>query len=218
MTFFHTVRQTAAGAIALPQPNLYLVRATIGQAATNVPAAISYLYDGVSNAIFPVDSPAVATSQDGVAIYQLNHQVKGSQIPAAAFTFTGTITYVEWVFSDQPNQNGVALSEHRAILFRRTDGGAVTANITVNFDVGPNAPKAVLAFCTPASRARFLFPATGPFVHQVEAFPAPLFQLGSANGAGPISRQTVPTLAPSPSLTLSGISDGATTIMAVVYY
>lgn len=213
--FTHTVRQTAAGAIALPAQGLYLSRIRIGQASGNVPGDVAVLYDGISVAHFPTASTAGAT-QDGFAEYAMNVRIPQNQMAAGLFTWTGTVSWVEWTFTEDAPGDGASWSDHRAILFRRTDGMATTATITVTYDAGESVPDSILALATPATRGRFQFPATGGFQGQAECESPPTIVFGPKTRS--LERIKAPALKASTQLVLTGISDAATTIMALVYY
>ncbi len=194
---YHTVRLTAAAAIALPRPDMHLARVRCIGGAT--PGSFSLLYDGQANAHFGVPT-------NGFADYKVSWQVRGSQIPAASVALNGGVSVVELTFAvDKPE--GPPIESFRAIRFARTDGGAVTANIQVNYDVGPNVPLSVVGY-TSASAGRAVFPAIGASVFQqeasVEEFVVPV--------------EPTPELPKSNSLTLSVITDAAATSQYLVYY
>ena len=200
MREYHTVRLTASAAIQLPRPDMHLVKVRTYGGAT--PGSFSLLYDGQANAHFPAPSDGT----NGEAVFAVEWSVRGSNIPAASVLFNGGVTIVELTFSVDPGE-GRPISSFRAIRFARTDGGAVTANVAVNYDVGPNVPRSVIGQIS-ASAGRAVFPAIG----------ASLFQHEAGREGFLTDVENAPELPRSNSLTLSVITDAAATSQYLVYY
>src|SRR2546427_4662952 len=195
---YHRVRQAAVALVSLPVSGLYLVKIRTRGGAT--PGSLSILYDGRSFAHF--DAPTNGQGEHDVAWGPL-----GNNIPAAVFAANGGISSWEFLFANRPPTGAPGIDSYRAIRFARTDGGAVTAGITVTYDGVSAKPRGIRAYIS-ASAGRFTFPAKGAFIPQVDCssqafvpdfIPASDYDLGN-------------------DLTLTGISDGAATIQAIVFY
>jgi hypothetical protein len=156
----HTVRATSAALITLPKAGLVLVAVVCLGGAT--PGSFSLIYDGQSVAHFA--SPISRSRRWPVTWGPL-----GQNIVAAVQGFNGGIAAVELQFAEAP-MGGQPISAYRAIRFARTDGGAVSANITVSYDVGPARPSAVLGLIS-ASAGRAGFPTLNQMTYQTEAVP-----------------------------------------------
>lgn len=198
---YHTVRLTAATATTLPRSGMFLARVRV--VAGTTPGSFSYLWNGSANAVFLAPSNGTRGSRT----YHVNHRMAGTTIPAAAQTFLGGVTFVELIFTDTQPSKGDKLDDLRGISFRRVDAGAVTANIAVDYDVAPAAPKRIEAYIS-ASAGRFVFPVNDGLTPQVEAIVAETAQ----------ESVPAPNMSASNSLTLSAITDAAATIHGVVYY
>ncbi len=171
-----------------------------------LPGSFSILFNGTAFAEFPVGG--VPAGQVAYAEYDVQWAPKSAQLQAAIFRFTAASrpAFVELVFGDA-GASGIPIKMFRGIEFTRTDGGAVTAAITVNYDEGPATPREFVAFIS-ASAGRFQFPVTGgpQYAHECKLIPT---------NYGP---DPVPDLEATNSLTLTAITDGASTIFGVVYY
>jgi len=199
---FHTVRITSASTITLPAAGMYLHRVRVYGGTT--PGVFSWAYDGTSSAQFPAPSNGTR----GYASYEVNEQIVGNTIPAGVLTLGTGVSAVEFLFSSSAPTEGAPLASYRGIVFRRTDGSATGANITVSYDVGPAKPRKVLCF-TSASTARVTFPAVGAMQLIVEAV---------CSERNHMSTRCPDALPPATSLTLLATTDAAATICAVVYY
>ena len=195
-------RLAAAGEVTLPRAGLILTHIRVYGGAT--PGSFSWLYDGAASAHFP--SPTNGTR--GHKTYKVNHKIEGASIPAAVFTFNGGLSVVELVFSDTaPAADHKPIKDFRALRFARTDAGAVTADVTVNFAGGNGKPRGIVGL-TSASAGRARLPPTGSLRQQVEAVISDTW--------GEVL--PVADIPESASLTLELITDGASTSQYIVYY
>lgn len=195
----HSQRLTAAALLDAQRPDMFITAITLVGHAT-LPGTFSIRYDGIAQAHFPV-------AGGGFVRYEVNHKLVGQTIPAGSVAFNGNVAAVVVEYSDAVNAAGKSLATYRAIRFARTDAGATTADVEVDFDAGSSIPKWVIVQQS-ASAGRVLFPATVPTQLTVEAcveeFNPPLVEC--------------PGIPAAQSLTLSVVTDGAATIQAVVYY
>jgi hypothetical protein len=201
---YHTVRQTAAAAITLPRAGLWLALVRVHAGAT--PGAFQYRYAGSAQATWAAPSNGTR----GRRAFAMREQIAGTQIPAGAQTFTGGVDYVELIFTVQAPSRGASFADQRGIVLSRTDAGATTATITGNYDVAPARPRAVEAYIS-ASAGRVQFPAIDLLTPQVEA-------IVSEIGDPDYDTIPAPPFSPSNSITPSVITDGASTIVVVIYY
>jgi len=199
---FHTVRLTSAQTVTLPAAGMYLHRIRVYGGTT--PGVFSWTYDGTAAAQFP--APSNGTT--GYASYEVNERLNGNTIPAAVLAMTSGVSAVEFLFSDTAPSEGAPLSAYRGVFVRRTDSGATGANATLSYDVGPAKPRKVLCYIS-ASAGRVTFPAVGAMQLQVEAV---------RSERNHLSTRCPEALPPATSTTLNVVTDGAATILAVVYY
>lgn len=196
---YFTQRLTGAAPITLPAPGMFLIKVKVFGGAT--PGTFAILWNGTGNAHFY--GPTNGLKEFAVTWGPL----RSATLQAAIFTFGAGVSSVELTFSTK-SAGGPDISKYRAILFRRVDGGAVTAAITTSYDEGPNKPKAIVALNS-ASTGRFQFPSVGGVQQQAECS-------GTSFGSDPLP---APDLGmPQNNLTLTGISDAAQTIAGVIYY
>lgn len=200
------VNPSGLAAITLPSPGMHLnkVMLTGGAHAGDY----SLMYDGQAVAHFPV-------MKSGYAEYDVDWVVKGTTISVAVQGTNGTAPVrVELLFSNSALQGAPPISAYRAIFFSSVQaaanafpGVAITA---VNYDVGPAAPRAVLATAEGGTYAGVTFPAVG----------------GYQGGAAAAIEGTIylPTLTPAPQLqpTISlaplVFNQAATTLQFWVFY
>jgi hypothetical protein len=204
MVNYHTVRATSAADITLPRSGLYLVSVrTIG---TTTPGAWQYRY-GKSAGQATFCSPSNGTR--GRKRYSVNHQINGTVIPSGAQTFTGGISSVELIFADAPNTDPAAkpLSSFVAILLRRVDAGAVSAAISVSFDVAPATPREAETYIS-ASAGRVTYASNDNLTPQLEAI---CTELGAET-------MPAPTSGASNSIAPTVTTDAAATIQQALYY
>lgn len=201
MAVFHRVRATSAADITLPQTGMYLWYVRV--IGATVPGHFSWLHNGVNTAVF--ECPSNGTR--GFAQYKVNHRIPGNTIPSGVQTFTG-ITSVELVFADTaPPAGHSTIAEFNAVVYRRTDAGAVTATISGTYPGGPTTPRGVVVYQS-ASAGRVTFPSQGGATFAVDA-------VVSDRAVEPLP---APDLPASPSLDLTAATEAAATIMAVVRY
>lgn len=202
MAVYQTSRLTAAADVNLAKAGLHCVRVRVY--VTTIPGSFSWLYDGAASAHFPCPSNATR----GHKTYKVEHVIDGNTIPSAVFTFNGgTSMVVELLFSDTAESGAPSMASYRAIRFARTDAGAVTGDVTANFAGGDASPKGVVVH-TSASFGRVLFPSVGSLREQVEAVISDSW----------CEIMPAPAIPASASLTLSVITDAASSIQAIVYY
>ena len=201
MVNYQTQRLTGAADVTLAKSGMHLHVVRVYGGAT--PGTFAWLYDGAASAHFP--SPTNATR--GYAEYKVSYLVSGQTIPAAVFGFNGGTNVVELTFADAAPSGAPAIETFRALRFARTDAGAVTGDVTGNYAGGNASPKAVVVY-TSASAGRVSFPPSGGMRQTVEA-------LITDRQAMLMPAPGIPATA---SLTLSVVTDGASTIQAVVYY
>lgn len=221
MGILHTVRLASAGAITLPKAGLWLLYVRTIAAVSSTPGDFALIYDGASTARFA--SLGSTSGYIGYMEHFVNWQVNTASYQASSVLFEGGIGAVELIFSDQPipvsgrqplggpamqNAGPAAIQAFRASRIARTDGMAVTANITLTYDVQPNVPREAMVLTSAATQGRVLYPATGGYLSQVEAIPSPF----------PPSRIPAPTLPATNTVVFSVITDAACTIQALVYY
>lgn len=201
---FHTVRLTAAALVTLPRGGLWLAMVRVFSGAT--PGAFQYRYKGSAQATWVAPSNGTR----GRRVYKMMEKFEGTQIPAGAMTFTGGTSVVELIFTDQKPSAGHSFDDLRGIVLTRTDVGAVSASITGNYDVAPAVPRALEAYIS-ASAGRIVFPAIDQLTPQVEAVVAEL-------GRGDSEAIPAPPFSPSNSISPTVTTDGASTILAALYY
>lgn len=199
-TIYHSQRLTASAALALPSQGMYLDRVRVWGGTT--PGSFQLSIDGAAVAHFP--SPTDGTR--GFAEYKVTHKFGGTSVPASSVVFNGGLAVVELIYADKAGGHP-PLSAFRGLRFARTDGGAVTGDVTASFEGGDSIPKSVVVY-TSASRCRIRFPATGSLEETVEGVIAPLR----------VDPSPAPALPATGDLTLSIETDGASTAQAIVYY
>lgn len=203
-----TARLTAAAAVNLPASGYHLVKIKLIGGAT--PGALSILFNGTAKAIFPQPSDGTR----GHAVYEIEWGPVPQTLQAALFTFTGGLSVAELVFEKTPRFPEMPISKYRGILFARTDAGAVNAGITVSYDEGPAKPRSIVGFIS-ASAGRAQPPSVGGVQGQYEALVSAEYQMGPRND----HEYAFPMLIEAQnSLTLTVISDAASTSQYTVYY
>lgn len=201
MVLYQTSRLTAAADITLSKSGMYLTHVRVYAGAT--PGTLGWLYDGVASAHFPAPSNATR----GHKTYKVSYLVQGTTIPSAVLTFNGGLSVAELQFADATPTGHPDMTSYRALRFARTDVGAVTGDITANFTGGNQAPRGVVCHIS-ASAGRVRFPSISGLRESVEAVISDTW----------CETLPAPTLTPTQSLTLEGVTDGAATIQAIVYY
>jgi hypothetical protein len=201
---YHTARLTGAAQITLPRAGLWLAEVRVVAGAT--PGAVQYRYAGSAQATWVAPSNGTR----GRRVYKMKQAMNGTVIPSGAFTFTGGVSFVEFIFTDQAPSQGQTFEDLRGIVLNRTDAGATSAAITGNYDVAPASPKAIEAYIS-ASAGRIVFPSIDQLTPQVEA-------LVCETGSDDKDLTPCPPFSPSNSISPTFTTDGAATILAALYY
>lgn len=152
----YTATLTSAAAVTLPDTGYRLVRVMVETGTT--PGSLSIRPDGVTQCHFPTGSNGTI----GTAAWAVLWPVKGTNIPAALFTFNGGLTRAVLTFS-KGQSKGPDIQSYRAIRFTVTTSAthsSATAFSAGTYDVAPAIPTSAMVLATTVGYS-FYWPAVG---------------------------------------------------------